>query len=166
MFSKIKTLMAVTLVMISLMLIVAGPAGAHTARRMTTTGGSAGNSTIETWSTAKAWISDGGWAKGHWRDHNNYKLDVVLRDTGLDHHNTLNNRPGSYYGIADPLYLTRAIQYSLYYMGYTPIAIDNIWGPQTASRVGDFQYWNGLGVDGIVGTGTYDKMSWWGAAQF
>jgi peptidoglycan hydrolase-like protein with peptidoglycan-binding domain len=39
-----------------------------------------------------------------------------------------------------------------------PLAVDGQFGPQTRDAVIDFQYWTGIGVDGIVGPQTWHTL--------
>ncbi|HAV36934.1 MAG TPA: hypothetical protein DCX52_11375 [Massilia sp.] len=53
----------------------------------------------------------------------------------------------------------RAVQSQLNESGYG-LTVDGSFGPATYSAVRSFQSAKGLGVDGIVGDNTWNKMAW------
>ena len=53
----------------------------------------------------------------------------------------------------------RAVQSQLNESGYG-LTVDGSFGPATYSAVRSFQSAKGLGVDGVVGDNTWNKMAW------
>ncbi|MBI2705264.1 MAG: peptidoglycan-binding protein [Actinobacteria bacterium] len=54
--------------------------------------------------------------------------------------------------------LTSGVQAFLILNSYNPGTWDKIFGPNTKNAVGQFQFWNGLFVDGTVGADTWGKI--------
>jgi len=156
-FGTSRLLMIAAIVAIMVMLL-AGTASAHTAYRYWSDGTGGESYVTHDSAAALSWIQ--GKAKGNYSDDNGYRLWVVLRDQRIYHHDTETNRPGAYWLKSDPYEYTKSIQYTLYYMNWRPCSIDNIYGNETKSRVTEFQSYNGLTADGVVGTNTYYRLSW------
>jgi peptidoglycan hydrolase-like protein with peptidoglycan-binding domain len=76
--------------------------------------------------------------------------------------------PGSssVYPATGPTYATvnlsdhdiRYIQTELTALGYGPVPVDGLLGPDTAAAVRQFQAANGLAIDGVIGPNTWDAL--------